>query len=189
MKLILGIDTETTGISADDRPVQIAAVLLHPVTWEIEDRFCTLVNPERPIQLEAQKVHGITQEQVEGQPTLDDVWSTTPLAKWVADSDYLFGHNVGFDIGMLGTKPLIHLKVIDTLRLARVMYPKMPNHKLQTVVRVLDLPKREAHDALADIESCADFLHHINVHHGWDVLKMHHESANLKSNTRRRLGL
>lgn len=175
MKLILGIDTETTGVTALDKVCQVAAILVNPVTLETVDQFCTLVDPQMPVNPAAQAVHGISSESLVGQPLMEDVWQTSPLAKWIAEADVLFGHNVQFDVRMLGDDAFKHLTVLDTLRLARACWPQWGSHKLQNCVNQLSLPERAAHDALGDIESSADILRYLNLNHGHqmpDLLKL-----------------
>jgi hypothetical protein len=50
-----------------------------------------------------------------------------------------------------------------TSLLSRVVIPESPNHRLQTLVEFLGIPKRTAHRALSDAEACLDLaLHCLN---------------------------
>lgn len=66
------VDTETTGVNEDDKIVELAIVHCQyggaPVI-----AFSSLINPGRPIPVEATAVHGITDEMVKDAPTIEDV--------------------------------------------------------------------------------------------------------------------
>lgn len=188
MKLILGFDTETTGLTSEDRPVQIGAVLVNPVTWEVVDSWMSLVDPERDIHPDAEAIHGISRAQTIGQPTLQDIWERSTFANWVKEADVVFGHNIPFDAAQLGEANLVHLARLDTLTLVRRVYPKWRNHKLQSCVSQLSLPQRAAHDALGDIVSCVDVLKHINLQLGWSLEDMLFQTSNIKGYFKKLVG-
>lgn len=155
---LLGIDTETTGVSKDDEILQIAAVLLDANTFAVKETFCTLVNPQRAIHPKASEVHGISEQDVADAPLLASVWQNSPIVAWAEQSLALFGHNLAFDLRMMKRDDFKQMNVLDTLTLVQRCYPMWHNHKLQTAVANMNLPKREAHDALGDILSCADII-------------------------------
>lgn len=159
MKPFVVFDTETTGVTPDDRPCQIAAALVDACSFEVVSSFATLLNPGRPIHPKAQEVHGISDSDVSDAPTLDEFVKGSPLSTWLAETDILCGHNVRFDMRMCQeVLPHPNYLVLDTLTLARCRHPKLPNHRLQTLVTELGLPPRQAHDALGDVLSCIDYL-------------------------------
>ena len=166
MSLILGIDTETTGVSNEDEVIQVAAVLVNHVDYQVVDRFVTLFSHTRPIHPKAQEVHGITPEMCVGQPTLSDILSDSKLAQWVEQSSITFGHNVSFDIRMLKSPAIGMMQVIDTLAIVRTLFPAWSNHRLTTCVSNLNLPEFKAHDALGDIEATANILRHLSQDRG-----------------------
>ena len=61
------VDVETTGFGAHDRIVEIAVITLDPETWETQDEYDTLINPERDVGPTG--VHGVTAGMVEPEPT------------------------------------------------------------------------------------------------------------------------
>ena len=66
MALVIGIDLETTGLSAaEDRITEIGAALVEWETGKPLKLMSTLVNPGRPIPEEITKITGITDEQVD----------------------------------------------------------------------------------------------------------------------------
>ena len=93
------LDTETTGLSAEDghRIVEIGCV-------EIVDRRLTgrtlhlYVNPERDIDPGALEVHGLTRERLSTEPRFAEL--ADRVAEFVADAELLI-HNAPFDMGFL----------------------------------------------------------------------------------------
>ena len=62
---IAALDVETTGLNDDvDTIIEIAVV--HMRAGEVEDRFCSLVNPGRPIPEDSTRITGITDDDVAG---------------------------------------------------------------------------------------------------------------------------
>ena len=64
-KKLIVLDTETTGLEVDQghRIVEIGAVLLED-RKRTDQHFHTYLNPQRAIDEEAQKVHGISNEKL-----------------------------------------------------------------------------------------------------------------------------
>ncbi|WP_274585338.1 3'-5' exonuclease [Neisseria leonii] len=169
MKSILGIDTETTGLTRDDCIVQLALVRLNPLTFETEERYGTLVYTDVPVHPKAQAVHGISPEMLAGAPSWEEVLRDSPLLPWLESADIILGHNVGFDLRMLGVPKEDPRPRLDTWHICRSLFPGWRNHKLQTCVAELGLPQRQAHDALGDIESSADIVRYLHRQYGMDL--------------------
>jgi len=104
MSLVLGVDTETTGLDCTvDRITEIGAVLYD---WNpgIPLRiFSVLVIPEKPIPEEVMKVNGITEAMIENYGVLEED-ALRELSTLICEADYLMAHNAAFDRG-LSTKP------------------------------------------------------------------------------------
>lgn len=161
--VLIAFDTETT--SADPqtaRVVQIAAIE-RTFGSPTPDRTIlnTLCDPEVPIERGASDVHGITGDMVKGLP--NDITFAQELATLIWNTANLeqkrvvvCGHNSdGFDIPILErlASGEIAGERLDTLRLARRLYQKAPNHKLGDLHTGLGLGSAEgAHDALIDIK-------------------------------------
>lgn len=177
---IIGIDTETTGLESDAGVCQLAVVLLDTVTWEIAERKSYLVNPEKPISESARRIHGISDDMVQGCPTLADLLDDPTLRDFFS-LPVVFGHNVGYDIRMIGNEVFDHAQPLDTLPILRTCFPNWANHKLGYACDRLGITLTNAHDALADIEATAAILKHLHVTYGYGLERMVEISRNLKN--------
>ena len=143
-------DTETTGLKAPG-VVEIAWIVVDK-DLNVLDEYCSLVNPEKPIEPGAQAVHGITAEMVEDMPTMDMI-----AAKLGGKISKGCCHNAPFDRRVV--KPWIAVEQgICTLSLARKLITNTTNHKLETLQKELGLPKRDSHTALGDVLTVRDLL-------------------------------
>lgn len=95
--LITGLDTETTGLSQvnGDKIIEVALLTYDWQSRELVDRYVQRIDPQRPIDPKAQAVHGISYEELVGQPVWDDV--AEEIRSRMAKSDLLIAHNMGFD--------------------------------------------------------------------------------------------
>lgn len=148
------IDVETTGFSAEtDRVLQIALVHLS-ADLTIENSWVTLVNPDLRY-IGAFQIHRITNATLVGAPSFAAIW---PALQERLAGRTVAAHNLPFDARMVnseatryGKKPPIDADAgIDTVDLAKSLLPSLPNRKLPTVCRELEVPLTNAHDALAD---------------------------------------
>ena len=175
------LDTETTGLSADngDRLVEIGLIEMVDRRLTGETRHWYL-NPERSSHPDALRVHGLT----------DQFLADKPRFAEVADEllDYLQGaevviHNAAFDVGFLNAelkrlgRPPFHTvaaKVTDTLLMAREMFPGKAN-SLDALCRRLEVDNthRTLHGALLDAGLLAEV--YIRLTRGQDSLVIHHE--------------
>ena len=158
------LDTETTGLSIGQghRIIEIGCLELvnrRPTGREYH-RF---LNPERGIDEGAERVHGISNADLEGQPRFKDI--ADELIEFLRDSELVI-HNAEFDVGFLENelelmkhpRPTIgeYATVLDTLSLARKLHPGQRN-SLDALCRryAVDASKREVHGALIDAELLA----------------------------------
>ncbi len=155
------IDFETTGISPTHgaRPTEIAVVIVHNNT--IVDRYQSLMNPGTSIPYNIQQMTGITNDMVRRAPTVHEVM--TKAAAFVGACP-IVAHNAAFDqkfweTELYALRSPIKNPFICSLLLARRLFPDSPNHKLETLVRILGLPTTgNYHRALADAECTAHLL-------------------------------
>jgi len=152
----VAFDLETTGIQPEaDAIVEIGAVKF--LDGIPQKPFSTLVNPQRLIPQEAIDVHGISNEEVRGQPVIRDLLG--PLADYCGDLP-LVAHNARFDFKFLETAikktrgPAPTGVVLDTHALSKKVFPGLLNYRLETLTRHFEFPNTVFHRAFEDAEYC-----------------------------------
>jgi DNA polymerase-3 subunit epsilon len=158
------IDTETTGLYPQQghRIIELAGL-------EVVDRRATgrtiqfHLDPEREIDAGATEVHGKTWDDLKGKPKFRDVAAEFVAfargAQWVI-------HNAPFDLSFLDVEfglaglprcAEVHAGVIDTLALAREMFPGKRNSLDALCERFgIDNAHRTLHGALLDAQLLAE---------------------------------
>lgn len=161
---ILGLDTETTGFD----PTEHRFVQFYGEAWGLSPRsfetaYETLINPERSIPAEAQRVHHITPADVAGAPR----WiSVAPKIHGMMNyADFIVAQNgEDFDLPFLnaefkriGLDP-IDKPIVDTMKQGRFATPygKLPT--LGELCFALDVPydTKLAHKADYDVRVMMD---------------------------------
>lgn len=152
-------DIETTGLSSiNDMITEIGGVKVK--NEEVIDVFSQLINPERPISSFITNLTGITNEMVSDKPKIDEVIKS--FKEFIKDS-VLVAHNASFDIGFIRERmKQVNLDldnpIIDTLELARIVFPTLKNHKLDTIAKHLDIDLENHHRALDDATATKDIF-------------------------------
>ncbi len=154
-------DVETTGLSAVyDTIIELAAVKIRG--GEIIDKFEAFANPHHPLSATTIELTGITDDMVRDAPDVVDV--VRDFKEWIGD-DVLVAHNASFDMGFLNVayKRLLKTEkaknpVIDTLELARFLYPEFKNHRLNTLCKKFDIELTQHHRAVFDAEATGYLL-------------------------------
>jgi len=155
------LDTETTGTGDTDRVIQLGYIVLGAKEIEVHNE---LFSSDVPISFGAMEVHGITPDMIEGKPLCKESSSFKRLLELNSDDNYMIIHNAPFDLGMLEKEGFkTQMKVIDTLRVAKHLFPDEDAHRLQYFRYKMDLYKEEqkeadalgivikAHDAIGDV--------------------------------------
>jgi len=156
---IVVLDFETTGLSfAMDRIVEIGAVKLQ--AGRVIDEFSMLCNPGIPMPAKATKVNGITDLMLHGKENPSQ--GIAKLLAFIGDCP-VAAHNASFDMGMLQAECkrmgiAFHPPVLDTLIMARRMFPKMNSHKLVSLCRALGVTQKNIHRAVHDAIATAQCL-------------------------------
>ena len=159
------LDTETTGLEVDQghRVIEIGAVLLND-RKKSEEHFHSYLNPERLIDEEASKVHGISNQDLEDKPLFQEI--AEEFLEFIQGSTLVI-HNADFDVGFLNNElNLVSSKypkleeiceVIDSLSLAREKFPGQRN-SLDALANRFDVTgyDRTYHGALLDANILAD---------------------------------
>ena len=148
-------DTETTGFTPFvDQMIEIGAVKIK--NGVVTDRFDELINPNRKLPDKIVELTNITDEMLEDKDTEENV--TKKFIAWVKDAP-MVAHNAKFDIGFIeAAYSKYNLgeftnTVVDTMSMARMLYPNWKNHKLSTLVKNLEVPWDESAHHRADYDS------------------------------------
>jgi DNA polymerase III alpha subunit (gram-positive type) len=164
---IVVIDFETTGISDGKRAVEIAWFELNR-NLEIVDERSSLINPQIPIPKRASDVHGITDNDVRDQPTLDEFMIQMNHNPFIDENVCVVAHNISFDLPLF-RKYCGGVVELCTLKLARAVYPDLPNHQLGTISKTFGFTHDSAHRARSDAMQVVHFLTLVQSAHGIKV--------------------
>ncbi|MEZ5613728.1 MAG: exonuclease domain-containing protein [Rhodocyclaceae bacterium] len=147
-------DTETTGLepSAGDEIIQIGATRIVNGRLLRGERIDQIIDPRRPLRPEGIPIHGITEEMVAGQPTIEQV---LPTFHAFSEDTVLVAHNAAFDMRFLQLKEAatgicFRQPVLDTLLLSAVIHPNQASHKLEAICARLGIDVIGRHTALGD---------------------------------------
>lgn len=176
------LDLETTGLdpAQGHRIVEFAGLeMVHRVLTGAD--YHTHVNPEREIEQEALLVHGITTEFLATKPTFDKV--AHQIIKFIHGAELII-HNAAFDVGFLNIEfkqldmdPVEKIcpSIIDTLQLAREMFPGKRNNLDALCDRFnIDRSDRMLHGAKKDCSLLAKI--YLLLTRGQESLTMHVEA-------------
>ncbi len=155
------LDTETTGTGELDRVIQLGFMVLGEKEIEVQNEF---FSSDVPINYAAMEVHGITPDMLEGKSQCKESESYKRLLELNTNENYLIIHNAKFDIDMLSKEGFVtQMKVIDTLRVAKHIFPDEEAHRLQYFRYKMGIYLEEqkeadalgitikAHDAIGDV--------------------------------------
>ncbi len=156
----LVVDTETNGLGGDECELtEVGSVLVGG--GELHDRFSSLVRTSASLRRGIQRFTGITQQMVDGAPSLEAV---LPEIERQLQGRVMVAHNAPFDrrvlrqafsrIGRDWPDP----PVICTAALARTMLPLQRERRLAALADALGIEVSGAHRALPDAETCAHVL-------------------------------
>jgi DNA polymerase-3 subunit epsilon len=158
----IAFDLETTGtLPGVDQIAEIGAVMFNE-QGAPELIFATLINPGIPMPEAASRVNGITDEMLAGQPKITDVLDA--FAEFCGDH-IMVAHNAAFDSQFLIADIKKHETmaprgvILDTLPIARKVYPGLANYKLGTLVQHLGIPSGTFHRAEEDAAYCGHLFH------------------------------
>ena len=172
------LDTETTGLSAEDghRVIEIGCIEI--VNRRLSGRTLHLyLNPERDIDAGALAVHGLTRERLQSEPRFADV--AERILGFLEGAEVLI-HNAPFDVGFLDAE-LARLRrppfrtcvqgIVDTLAMARELHPGKRNSLDALCERyAVSNAHRKLHGALLDAELLADV--YLSMTRGQDSLEI-----------------
>jgi DNA polymerase-3 subunit epsilon len=169
-KKLIVLDTETTGLEVEQghRIVEVGAVALAD-RKRTDLHFHSYLNPQRSIDEEAEKVHGLSIERLSNEPEFSEIAES--FLEFVEGS-ILVIHNAAFDLGFLNSElkrvssqyPALEeiCDVEDTLLMARNKFPGQRN-SLDALANRFEISgyDRSFHGALLDANILADVYIHL----------------------------
>lgn len=169
-KKLIVLDTETTGLEVEQghRIVEVGAVALAD-RKRTDLHFHSYLNPQRSIDEEAEKVHGLSMERLSSEPEFSEIAES--FLEFVEGS-ILVIHNAAFDLGFLNAElkrassqyPTLEeiCDVEDTLLMARNKFPGQRN-SLDALANRFEVTgyDRSFHGALLDANILADVYIHL----------------------------
>jgi DNA polymerase-3 subunit epsilon len=157
------LDTETTGLSprSGHRVIEIACVELQYLI-PTGQKFHCYINPERDIDPDAERIHGLSRAFLSDKPTFAHPTVAEAFLAFLGDAD-LVAHNAGFDRGFInheleraGRPTIPDHRWVDTLSMAQKRFPGMFNSLDALCKRYkISLAEREKHGALIDTQLLA----------------------------------
>lgn len=162
------LDTETTGMNQFGAHYEGHCIIEIGAVEMINRKYTgrklhLFIKPDRAVDPEAIKVHGITDEMLADKPDFPTI--AQEFIDFIKGAELLI-HNAPFDVGFMDyefNKHGINIKtaeicnVVDTLALARQMYPGKRNSLDALCDRLsIDNSKRSLHGALLDAEILGD---------------------------------
>ncbi len=153
--ILTAFDIETSG----PYPLESQIIEIGALKWsngQVIDKFQTFIHSDKPLTAENIKIHGITDEMLKDAPKMNE-----QIEKFVhfIDGTILLAHHAPFDVGFMA--PEIEKNKISfpkntilcTSLLSRALI-HTTNHKLQTLVKELNLTGGSAHRAYDDAFAC-----------------------------------
>jgi len=173
---ILWYDTETTGLTENSAMFQISGVI--EIDSEVKEEFDIFCHPHKgaDISEQALEVTGMNREQLDSFQSpkkayeeLVEIFSKY-IDKFNKDDKFIIaGQNVKFDIDVLNRffrrnndnylgSFLNYKQVFDTLSIYMALeiadvVPKLENHKLETICKIMGVELSNAHNSLADVKA------------------------------------
>jgi DNA polymerase III subunit epsilon len=155
------VDLETTGGS----PKECSITEVGAVKYRGGERigvFQALVNPQEPIPPFIAQMTGISDQLVAAEPPIEEV---LPAFLEFARGTVFVAHNARFDhtflnvaLTRLDYAPLPGPPICTAKLARRVVWPDVPNVRLQTLARYFRTRVTPIHRALDDAEACAEVL-------------------------------
>lgn len=158
MNDFVAIDFETAN---NDRSSACAIGIAVVRQGIVTETYSSLIRPPSSMEFRrdfTENIHGITPEMVADAPTFADIW---PEIQRYCGDGIVAAHNATFDVGVIAACTahynLPHLpgRSLCTLRLARHLLPRLPNHQLPTLAAHYGIPLNH-HEATSDAVACAE---------------------------------
>jgi len=177
----VAIDFESAGVTSGrtDVPIQIGMAAWAPDTG-LQASYVSYLRAQQGIAWSAQKVHGITLDDLQEAPDLLALW---PVVREYLSDRVIVAHGKGTEKKFLRAFPGHGFGPwLDTLLLSRATWPQWQDHSLGVLCDALDLtphvckacPDRQWHDALFDATASLLLLEKIlQLTQAWHVPLTH----------------
>ena len=172
-------DTETTGLSAQyDKVIELAAVKMEK--GNVIDTFEEFIDPGHPLSQTTINLTSITDDMVRGSKSEEEVFR---LFKEFCKDCIIVGHNATFDVDFMNTgyerhnMEMIQEPWIDTLPLARYLYPEMKGFRLNTLAKKLNIKLEHHHRAIYDAEATG-FIYYAMLKDAEEKQILYHDDFN-----------
>jgi len=153
------LDIETTGARfTSDRIIEIGIVQVE--NRKLTKTYQTLIHPQMYISPFVEELTGIKKNDLEHAPTFADI--KDEILELLEDT-ILVAHNVRFDLGFLKKEFSLYnisfsTKHFCTVKLARLLYPQMRSHNLDSIIAHFNIPCINRHRAFDDAKVLWDFF-------------------------------
>ncbi len=149
-QVFVSLDLETTGLNLDnDEIIEIGAIKFQ--NEKVLGTFKSFVKPPRMIPAFVSLMTGITNDDVNDAPELDEI--SADLTAFVGDSA-IVGQNISFDLSFLQKRGILFRgPAYDTLEMSLILCPRFPEHNLSALARELGINVSSAHRALDDADT------------------------------------
>ncbi|MFT8949289.1 MAG: PolC-type DNA polymerase III, partial [Liquorilactobacillus hordei] len=149
-------DTETTGLSARfDKVIELAAVKMKQ--GNVLESFDMFIDPGHPLSQTTINLTSITDDMIrENAKPEKEVFK---LFQAFCENSIIVGHNATFDVDFMNIGyarhdlPEIENPWVDTLPLARLLYPELKSFRLNRLAKMLNVDLEHHHRAIFDAEA------------------------------------
>lgn len=156
---VVALDLETTGLSPMvDRMIEISLIKWNQAKIEV---YTSFIDPEMIIPEASTAIHGITNEMVQGAPSV--ICVLQQYREFVGDLP-LIAHNAKFDLGFLIFNLHRHQmsfgenEVFCSCQAAKEAFPALTNYKLSTLTQALKIKLESHHRAQDDAQACLEVM-------------------------------
>lgn len=152
----IALDLETTGLDFEHDEIIEVALERFENGEPVENRDF-LIRPAQTLRPFIASLTGISDADLADKPDFASV--AGDIRKFLGDFP-IVAHNAQFDTKFLKNSfakvgiSMDENPVFDTLVLSRIAFRTVPNHKLETLVSYLNIPRERAHRALPDADAC-----------------------------------
>lgn len=153
------VDIESTGGKYNEEGITEIAIYKFD-GYEIVDKFCSLINPERKIQAFVVKLTGINQEMLRFAPKFHEV---AKRIVEITEGCIIVAHNAKFDYRILRTEFSrlgydYQRQSLCTVELSKKIIPDMPSYSLGKLTKSLGIPLAKQHRAEGDAQATVKLL-------------------------------